>query len=329
MSLSSNTSLPSNMSLPAPRGVAMSRLVRYRAITYFDAVRRYGSIREAARRLNVAASAVNRQLLRFEEDAGMPLFERLADGMRLTAAGEVFARHVITVLQDEKRAASELDALRGLRRGELSIIAVESLNAAVLPALIGQMADRYPGVKITALTAGSNVIPGAVVSGSADVGCAFSLSHDPQLQQLGVGRFGVGAVMRSDHPLAREQQVSFSTCALHPLILPVPQLSLHTIMATQLTRFAGKLTVAAEVGSMELMRSLTQRLGAISFQVQLGIETELQARQLVYVPLQIAGPVTTDLGIYVRRGRSVSVAVDAFVTLALEHLAQLERGSLD
>ena len=35
-------------------------------IVYFDAIRRAGSVREAARRLNVASSAVNRQLLKLE-----------------------------------------------------------------------------------------------------------------------------------------------------------------------------------------------------------------------------------------------------------------------
>jgi DNA-binding transcriptional LysR family regulator len=308
---------------------SITKLVRYRAITYFDAVRRYGSIREAARRLNVAASAVNRQLLRFEEDAGLPLFERMTDGMKLTAAGEVFARHVITVLQDEKRAASELDALRGLRRGELSLIGVESLNATVLPALIGLMAERYPGVRLSVLTAGSNTIPSAVVSGGADIGLAFSLSQNDELQQLGSGRFGLGAVMRSDHPLAQEKQVTFSACALYPLILPTPQLSTHTVLAPQLACCAGNLAVAAEVESMELMRNLTLRLGAISFQVRLGIEEELRTRKLVYVPLQAAGPVTTDLGIYMRRGRSVSAALDAFLTLAREYLAELAEGDLD
>jgi DNA-binding transcriptional LysR family regulator len=300
----------------------VSKLVRYRAITYFDAVRRYGSIREAARRLNVAASAVNRQLLRFEEDAGMPLFERLADGMRLTAAGDVFARHVTTVLQDEKRAAGELDALRGLRRGELSLIAAESLNADVLPALIGLMAERYPGVKLTVATARSNAIPDAVGAGRADVGLAFCLAQHAELQQIGLGRFGLGAVMRHDHPLAREQQVSFPACALHPVILPSPQLSIHTILLPQLTRFAEKLTVVAEVESMQLMRSLTQRLGAISFQVRLAVEEEPRAGQLACVPLLGPGAVTTELAIYVRRGCSASVALDAFVTLAREHFAE-------
>jgi DNA-binding transcriptional LysR family regulator len=308
----------------------VSKLVRYRAITYFDAVRRYGSIREAARRLNVAASAVTRQLSRFEQDAGMPLFERLADGMRLTTAGEVFARHVITVLQDEKRAAGELDALRGLRRGELSLIAAESLNADILPALIGLMAERYPGVKITIATARSNAIPDAVVAGSADVGLAFSVSQHAELQQIGLGRFGVDAVMRHDHPLAREKQVSFPACALHPLILPSPQLSIHTVLLPQLTRFAEKLTVAAEIESMQLMRSLTRRLGAISFQVRPGIiEEDPRAGELACVPLLGPGAVTTELCIYVRRGCSASVALEAFLALAREHFSQAAAGALE
>jgi len=47
------------------------------AMLYFDAVRRAGTIREAARRLNVASSAVNRQILKLETEIGAQLFERL------------------------------------------------------------------------------------------------------------------------------------------------------------------------------------------------------------------------------------------------------------
>ena len=61
------------------------------AIHYFDAVRRAGSIREAARRLNVASSAVNRQILKLEEEVGTPLFERTSAGLKLTASGEALS----------------------------------------------------------------------------------------------------------------------------------------------------------------------------------------------------------------------------------------------
>ena len=57
------------------------------AIRYFDAVRKAGSIREAARQLNVASSAVNRQILKLEAEIGTPLFARLPGGLKLSSAG--------------------------------------------------------------------------------------------------------------------------------------------------------------------------------------------------------------------------------------------------
>ncbi len=57
------------------------------ALGYFREVARAGSIRKAAGVLNVAASALNRQILNLEAQLGSPLFDRLPGGMRLTVAG--------------------------------------------------------------------------------------------------------------------------------------------------------------------------------------------------------------------------------------------------
>ena len=80
------------------------------AIRYFDAVRRAQSIREAARQLNVASSAVNRLIIKLEEEIGEPLFHRLPSGLVLTPIGEALARHVITVFQDLERTGAEIMA---------------------------------------------------------------------------------------------------------------------------------------------------------------------------------------------------------------------------
>lgn len=63
---------------------AFSRFLRY-----FMAVGRLGSIRKAADELNLSASAIDRQILNVEAELGMPLFERLPTGLKLTAAGEL------------------------------------------------------------------------------------------------------------------------------------------------------------------------------------------------------------------------------------------------
>nr|WP_247499766.1 LysR family transcriptional regulator [Bradyrhizobium sp. 149] len=75
------------------------------AIQYFHAVRRTGSIRAAARVLNVASSAVSRQILKLEQEVGSPLFERSARGLTLTTVGEMLARHVMNVLQTSTASA--------------------------------------------------------------------------------------------------------------------------------------------------------------------------------------------------------------------------------
>jgi DNA-binding transcriptional LysR family regulator len=299
----------------------------YRSAAYFDAVRRHGSVREAARHLGLAASAVNRQILNLEAELGMPLFERLPGGMRLTAAGEVMARHAIAVLQDEKRVISEFDALRGLRRGEIAIAAAESLNANFLPELMGQMAGRYPGIKVRVRTAGSNDIPDALRRGEADLGIAFSLERERELQQLAVGKFRLGAIVRADHPLAREAvdgTITFAQCTRHALVLPGPELSIHSLLSVPLRRYEGRLHVAAEVNSLALMKNLMLRLNAVTFQSRIGLEAELAAGALVFLGLSRPGPMVTELGIFLRQGRSMPTALDVFVNLAREHLAKCE-----
>ncbi|MDP2021345.1 MAG: LysR family transcriptional regulator, partial [Hydrogenophaga sp.] len=60
-----------------------------KALRSVAAVAQLGSVQAAAREVSISASAIDRQILILEEDLGVPLFERLPRGMRLTAAGEL------------------------------------------------------------------------------------------------------------------------------------------------------------------------------------------------------------------------------------------------
>ena len=52
-------------------------MLHSRLLRYLDEAARLGSIRKAASRLNVASSAINRQILALEEELGVPIFERM------------------------------------------------------------------------------------------------------------------------------------------------------------------------------------------------------------------------------------------------------------
>lgn len=298
--------------------------IHARSLKYFDMIRRCGSIREAARRMHIASSAVNRQLLQLEKSLGSPLFERMGTGLTLTAAGELFSRHVITVLQDERRLLGELEMLKGMRRGSLSVISVEGLNADLLPAALEQMMMRYPMIRIQVRSAGSALTAAAVAQGDADVAIAFALDRSEALRQCAVGRFELGAVVRSDHPIARLPEVSFADCARYPLILPAPELSLHAALKPVIEHHKRALTVQLETGSVELAKTIAGRGIGVAFQSRLGMERELADGRLVHVPLLVPGRtpprLVTELGVYVRAGRTLPTALDAFVRLVAEQI---------
>ncbi|WP_163017716.1 LysR family transcriptional regulator, partial [Pseudomonas viridiflava] len=67
--------------------------VQSTALRYFLEVARCGSISEASTRLNVASSAVSRQISKLERELDAVLFERQARGMVLSEAGTRLAAY--------------------------------------------------------------------------------------------------------------------------------------------------------------------------------------------------------------------------------------------
>jgi biotin operon repressor len=100
----------------------------------FHAVSRTRSIREAAESLNVAQSAVSRQIKNLEAQMGVPLFARHARGVRLTDAGEILAKYTRQTMLNLERTRSEIEDLRALRRGTSRCAPWrEQLRGALMP----------------------------------------------------------------------------------------------------------------------------------------------------------------------------------------------------
>jgi DNA-binding transcriptional LysR family regulator len=305
---------------------------RYRihaaALHYFDAVRRAVSIREAARRLNVASSAVNRQILSLEAELGTPLFERLPDRLKLTAAGEIVAHHVIGVLRDAERVQSELNALKGLHAGHVELVTLEGLCHRIVPDAIAALSARYPRVTVGVAIIGTEEIPAAITNGDAHLGLAFEVRPRPELRRVGSARFRLGAVMQAGSPLAARQSVSFNDLRDHPVILPKSNFAnrgqLHPVM------FQAGMTnrMRYEAGSIELMKQLVLRGLGVAYMTRAGIETELEAEQLVHVPLRHGrGFIHSQLGLYARANTHLPIAAEMFahhVSIALARAAEAE-----
>ncbi|OZC57989.1 LysR family transcriptional regulator [Rhodococcus sp. 06-470-2] len=110
---------------------------------------RTGSITAAATRLSFTTSAVSQQLSKLEIEAGQPLLERHARGVRLTEAGEVLVRHAERIETQLLAARNELEDLSGLRAGTLRIGTFPTAGASLLPPVVKLFKSRHLAVALT------------------------------------------------------------------------------------------------------------------------------------------------------------------------------------
>ena len=126
-------------------------MLHSRLLKYLDEVSRLGSIRKAASRLNVASSAINRQILALENDLGPPIFERMPRRLRLTSTGEILIAHVRETLKGHQRVEAQIEALKGLARGEVTIATMNGLAAGPLPRFLNSILDRHPRIGVSSV----------------------------------------------------------------------------------------------------------------------------------------------------------------------------------
>lgn len=126
------------------------RNITIRQLRALSAIQAHGKIVNAAKALRLTAPAVTLQLKQLEEEAGMPLFDRTAEGMRPTAAGLAFIDAAQAVEERLRVLADELDAIRGVRKGSLIVGAVSTAKYFA-PKLFSGFMKEFPDVDMTLL----------------------------------------------------------------------------------------------------------------------------------------------------------------------------------
>lgn len=108
-----------------------------------------GSVTAAAAALGYTPSAVSQQLLRLEREAGQPLLDRHARGMRPTDAGLVLATHARKVVRQLAAAEADLQDIAGVRRGSVTLGTFPTVGSSFLPLAVRRYRELYPDIALT------------------------------------------------------------------------------------------------------------------------------------------------------------------------------------
>lgn len=282
------------------------------AFRYFDAVARAGSIRAAARELNIASSAINRQILLLEDAFGLQLFDRTGRSLRLNRAGELLLAQVRSTLREYEDTLAAIEALKGLRSGTVRVATVESVSVELLPALLAGFHAGYPGISVELESTGSDAVTARVLAREADMGFTFNPASLDGLEVAYEDAKQIGAIVSPDHPLAERKTVSLSECLEHPYAWPSRGLSLRTALDEALQQIERPGQPVLQANSLRVMAQLARQGRCVAFQTEIGIEQHLASGALRFLPLTDAA-LPVDRFMLVRQaGRTPSLAAQAF-----------------
>lgn len=256
------------------------------SLRYIVAVAQAGSIRGGAESLNVAQSAVSRQILNVEGELGTALFERHARGVALTPAGELFVRYARDSLSQAERVRSEVDALHGLRRGLVRICAIESVSQEVLPQALGRFATKHPGIRLDVTVASTEEVIVAVQEIRADLGIGFQPQVERDIRILSRIRQPLHALMAADHPLASSHRLSILETLRYPIALTPPGSGSRMLIDATAKAAGAVLAPALETNSVHLLMRFVSKTRGITFLSRLCGAVGLRSGELRAVALR-------------------------------------------
>ncbi len=296
-----------------PAGVSPAhRVPPPRLYVYFDAIVRHGSIRGAAETLRIASSALNRRLLELEKEVGTQLFDRTQSGVRLTAAGEVFAGHVRRTLDDVVYAGSQIDALNNLAAGHVSIGSAESAAVDLLPRAIAEFQHQNPGVRFTVAVGAPRGMLEDLLDDRVDLILTHEAPRHHDVAILAATHKTFCALMRKGHPLASATRLLMRDCEDFPLVLAEENLAARALVEAAQAGSLRRTQPALVTNMFEVMKHYVRMTDAICFQFHRDPLADLARGGLVAIPLADPELGESSLTLAIRRGRQLPPGAAAF-----------------
>jgi DNA-binding transcriptional LysR family regulator len=290
------------------------------ALYYFREVARVGSIRKAASSLNVAASALNRQIINLEKQLGTPLYDRLPGGMRLTVAGDLLLRHAIDTLHDFDRVRVAIDDLKAARSGHIAIAALDSLLVDFLPRAIDRFRVDFPAVTYSVMTAQPPEVPSMVAAGDIDMGFTFVGQIPRSVRFMTEISAPIGVVMRADHPLANKLAIDFDELSRYPILTQTGPLPKGADADVAFNAFKSEIKPKLQSNSIQTLKLAIMLNIGVSLFTRLGFLHEIEKGDIAWRPLNSAGVNTIRIGLVVPSQRDLTPPAEQFARRLVDDL---------
>jgi LysR family carnitine catabolism transcriptional activator len=276
-----------------------------RHIRAFLVLARARSFTRAAAELHMSQPTLTVQIQQFEAAVGVKLFDRNKRHVALTQAGRELMMPLEHILMDVEAIATSTEELLEHRRGLVTVAALPSMAATLMPRALRKLSESYPGITVRVQDGVAAVVASLVKSGQVDFGISSLTTGDRALtsQVLLVDR--LFAVVPAGHPLAKKRSTSVPELAKYPLVVMGKDSSARMIFEAGFDREGLVPTIVYEVTYASTVSGLVRAgLGVGILPESLAGTSGLQRVAIRSQTMR------RRIGIVMRAGRSLSPTAD-------------------
>lgn len=223
-------------------------------LEYFLEAARQRSFTRAAAHLHLAQAALSEQIRKLETELGTSLFNRGRRETVLTSAGETLRQHATALLESADAAKRAVHDLVGLRGGRLTIGAIPSVSACLLPSVIARFRRRHPLVELALFEGTSEAVAGWVESGRVEFGIVQLPTTRGNFDEHLLFTEPFVALIAKTHPVAKQKNISLMKLSDQPFILYKGRARDSALAACRAAGFEPR--IACESSELETIRSL-------------------------------------------------------------------------
>ncbi len=247
-------------------------------------------IAAVAKLLGVSQPAVSMAMRELELGIGLALFSRTAAGSRLTPAGDLLLIGVKRALAELRLGASELDAMKGLMKGRVTVGALPFGRTHVLPVAIARLLEKHPHLQVVTVEGPFEAMTAGVQCGDIDflLGALQPVEPSTDLTHEELFSDRMVVIARSGHPLARAKKLRARDLTTAVWILPREGTPTRRVVDEAFAALGLPPPVAAAASSdLSIIRGLLVESDMITAASRHLFHHELAAGGLVTLPVDL------------------------------------------
>lgn len=284
-----------------------------RHLQYFLEVARQHSFTKAAQVLFITQPTISKTVKSLEDELGVTLLDRYGKNVKLTDAGEVFARQAQEIVTSFHNLSSELDDLMNLKKGHIRIGLPPMIGASFFPKVIGAFYKQYPNITIQLFEDGGKKVENDILTGALDVGVTVLPADESLFDSYIFVDESLRAVLHPSHPLAEQDGIALTELSEDGFILFREDFTLHDRIIGACQKAGYQPRIIYESAQWDLISNMV----AAGLGVALLPETICrELRQEEVRILKLRERIPWDLGMVWRKDRYQSFAVREWIAFS-------------